>query len=349
VEEIADGKLNVNIEQKYLSRRGEVGDLSRSTKDLKDNLSSMIGSIATNTKELMNSAEGLNNASDNSAGFISRVGSAIDEISKGAAEQEAKTHKASDDINRMGEVVTLTNNYVTDLENRANVMNKTSNTAIAILGDLRNNNEKTVTAMRELGEQTEATGESVLQIRAFADVINEITEQTNLLALNASIEAVRAGEAGRGFSIVASEISRLADQSSESSEKIGVILDDLIRNSERSAHTMAEVTGIVSDQDKYVKNTEEAFLKVKNEVDGSLMNIREISDKTSGLVVLMGQIQEALSLLLTVAKTNADASAQNNESIAEVSNLMENISDEVNRLNIVVDSLEESIGRFTII
>ncbi|MCR5338969.1 MAG: methyl-accepting chemotaxis protein [Lachnospiraceae bacterium] len=348
VEDIADGKLNVDIEQKYLARTDEVGDLSNSTKDLRDNLRMMIGSIAENTREMMGSAEGLNLASANSSGFIGQVGSAIDDISKGAAEQAVKTHGASDDINQMGEVVDQTNTVVRDLESRANVMNATSNTAIEILGDLRTNNEKTVTAMNELTEQTTATGESVLQIRSFADVINEIAEQTNLLALNASIEAARAGDAGRGFAVVASEISRLADQSSKSSAEIGVIIDTLIQNSERSAKTMEDVSAIIGDQDQYVKNTEEAFLQVKKEVDGSLVNIREMSDKTHHLVSLMGEIRDALSLLSSVAETNAEASAENNESIAEVSKLMGNISQEVTKLSVVVDSLEESIEKFVL-
>ena len=99
-------------------------------------------------------------------------------------------------------------------------------------------------------------------------VINGIAEQTNLLSLNASIEAARAGEAGRGFSVVAEEIRKLADQSLGSAKQISKIVDEIVANMGEVVNVAKKAEDVVKQQEESVSNTTNSF----NEMDSQSCN-----------------------------------------------------------------------------
>ena len=97
-------------------------------------------------------------------------------------------------------------------------------------------------------------------------MITEIASQTNLLSLNASIVAARAGENGKGFSVVADEIRNLSEQSRLSAEKIENIVRQLMTNSDNSVETMKEVSAVVGQQDEMLSNTITMFDSLNGEI-----------------------------------------------------------------------------------
>lgn len=346
LESLADGNLNVEINQKNLRRGDEVGVITNSTKTLATNLKSMIGSISESSHVLQNSSNKLNNSSEKTIEYLRLVEQAIQEIATGAGDQAEETLKALQEIVTMGELVSHASENAIELENRAHMMNETSNHAINILEHLKSINQKTIQAVKEFGAQTKATNASVINIKASTEMISAIASQTNLLSLNANIEAARAGEAGRGFAVVATEISSLADQTSKAATEIGQIIDELLSNSNKSMETMEDVTQVINDQDAYVNSTSDAFAQVKTEVDNSLVNIQNIAENTKNLVLIREQLSSILENLSAVAQENAASSEENSASVIEVSNIMNAVAQEVENLNQVVDSLKDNIDQF---
>lgn len=346
LESLADGNLNVEVNQKNLRRGDEVGVITNSTKTLATNLKSMIGSISESSHVLQNSSNELNNSSEKTIEYLRLVEQAIQEIATGAGNQAEETLKALQEIVTMGELVSHASENAIELENRAHMMNETSNHAINILEHLKSINQKTIQAVKEFGAQTKATNASVINIKASTEMISAIASQTNLLSLNANIEAARAGEAGRGFAVVATEISSLADQTSKAATEIGQIIDELLSNSNKSMETMEDVTQVINDQDAYVNSTSDAFAQVKTEVDNSLVNIQNIAENTKNLVLIREQLSSILENLSAVAQENAASSEENSASVIEVSNIMNAVAQEVENLNQVVDSLKDNIDQF---
>ena len=346
LESLADGNLNVEVNQKNLRRGDEVGVITNSTKTLATNLKSMIGSISESSHVLQNSSNKLNNSSEKTIEYLRLVEQAIQEIATGAGDQAEETLKALQEIVTMGELVSHASENAIELENRAHMMNETSNHAINILEHLKSINQKTIQAVKEFGAQTKATNASVINIKASTEMISAIASQTNLLSLNANIEAARAGEAGRGFAVVATEISSLADQTSKAATEIGQIIDELLSNSNKSMETMEDVTRVINDQDAYVNSTSDAFAQVKTEVDNSLVNIQNIAENTKNLVLIREQLSSILENLSAVAQENAASSEENSASVMEVSNIMNAVAQEVENLNQVVDSLKDNIDQF---
>ena len=346
LENLADGNLNVEVNQKNLRRGDEVGVITNSTKTLATNLKSMIGSISESSHVLQNSSNELNNSSEKTIEYLRLVEQAIQEIATGAGDQAEETLKALQEIVTMGELVSHASENAIELENRAHMMNETSNHAINILEHLKSINQKTIQAVKEFGAQTKATNASVINIKASTEMISAIASQTNLLSLNANIEAARAGEAGRGFAVVATEISSLADQTSKAATEIGQIIDELLSNSNKSMETMEDVTQVINDQDAYVNSTSDAFAQVKTEVDNSLVNIQNIAENTKNLVLIREQLSSILENLSAVAQENAASSEENSASVMEVSNILDAVAQEVENLNQVVDSLKDNIDQF---
>ena len=348
VEQIADGNLNVDIDKKSIGRKDEVGNLSKSTAGLKENLLDMIGSISDSAKQLSDSSTQLASSSENTVSYISQVEGAINEIATRATKQAQDTLNASDEMEKLGHIVGDASDAAKDLENRANNMNRTSNDAVEILYELSIINDKTRNAFNEYEAQTKATNDSISNIQSFANVITNIADQTALLALNASIEAARAGETGRGFAVVAGEISSLAKQSSDAASETTKIIEELIFNSQNSVKTMEEVTSIIRQQDNYIKNTEKAFDDVKKEVDTSLSDIKYISEKIDEMVGIRNHICDVLEKLSDVAGQNAASSQENSASVTEVTVIMDDVAKEVDNIKEIVESLNSGIEKFSL-
>ncbi len=348
VEQIADGNLNVDIDKNSIGRKDEVGNLSKSTAGLKENLLDMIGSISDSAKQLSDSSTQLASSSENTVSYISQVEGAINEIATRATKQAQDTLNASDEMEKLGHIVGDASDAAKDLENRANNMNRTSNDAVEILYELSIINDKTRNAFNEYEAQTKATNDSISNIQSFANVITNIADQTALLALNASIEAARAGETGRGFAVVAGEISSLAKQSSDAASETTKIIEELIFNSQNSVKTMEEVTSIIRQQDNYIKNTEKAFDDVKKEVDTSLSDIKYISEKIDEMVGIRNHICDVLEKLSDVAGQNAASSQENSASVTEVTVIMDDVAKEVDNIKEIVESLNSGIEKFSL-
>lgn len=348
VEEMANGNLSVSINEKLLQKKDEIGVLSQSTATLRNSLQNIIGTIVDNSNQLSSSSVDLNSNAAKNAAYMDQVKDNIEDIANGATTQAENTLTALENVNRMSEIVSDTENSVNDLKARASIMDSTSNDAKNIISKLKDINTQTMEAVDSFKVQTELTNKSIIDIQSAADVITEIATQTNLLSLNASIEAARAGEFGRGFGVVATEISKLAEQSSASASEISGIINELLANAQKSTDIMQEVSDVIINQNEYVANTENAFNKVKEEVDGSYENISMISQKTKELVSIKNQIEDIINSLSSVAEENAAASEENSATISEVAGAMESISGEAERLNQVVEILKDSISQFDI-
>lgn len=177
--------------------------------------------------------------------------------------------------------------------------------------------DHTLEGMNILREKVGAIAQQIMrlsqqtnQIGNISTIVADLANQTNMLAINASVEAVRAGEHGRGFGVVASEIRKLADQSKKSAERISVLVADIQNSIDLTVMATDEGTKTVEDGVKIAQETEKAFSGVSNAINDMVLSCQQISLNAEQQVAAIQQVVDAMNSLNTSAQENVQGISQ---------------------------------------
>lgn len=348
VENVSTGNLVMQLENKYLMRKDEAGQISRAINNLREKLQKMFGSIFEDSAQILRASAALSESSQSTATTVEQVERAVQEIAEGATSQAEETQRASEQVAIMGDKITETAHEVEGLNKNAEEMKNSSDEAMKTMRDLGCINEKAKEAIEIIYAQTNTTNDSAIKIKEATNLITSIAEETNLLSLNASIEAARAGEQGKGFAVVAAQIQKLAEQSNESAQKIEEIILSLLEDSGNAVKTMDEVKVIMENQSENLTRTSETFNQVKLGIDHSMAGIANISEKTEDLERLKTSVVDIVQNLSAIAQENAASAQETSAATTEVATTVETLSDTAEQLKGIAEELEKSISAFQI-
>lgn len=346
VEDVATGNLNVSLNQNHISRKDEVGDLTRAIGKLQSDLRNIIGGISDSTNQLIDASDTLEQTAHQTFANMNQVMKSVDTITSGAISQADDTRNASENITYMGNLIIETGSEAAALNESADNMLLASDKTNATIEELKSSSEEVGRAVNIIAELTEQTNESAKTIREAAGFISEIAEQTNLLSLNASIEAARAGEAGRGFAVVADEIQKLAEQSNDASGNIDQIVNTLIVNAEHVVEAMQQMQSVIGKQNQYISSTEESVVKVVGEIHTSIQSIRSIENKTNELEQARKEMIGTIAGLSDIAESNVTNTQETSGVITDVSERFREVEQSAANLRGTADILEQNIQNF---
>jgi methyl-accepting chemotaxis protein len=166
--------------------------------------------------------------------------------------------------------------------------------------------DRTLEGMTTLKDNVEAIAlqidhlhEGARQIGTIASLVGSLADQTNMLALNAAVEAVRAGDRGKGFSVIATEIRKLADRSRQSADKINILLEDIQSSVVATSKATQEGTKTVQVNFEIVQETAVSLTGVLKAIDEVTASAQEISLATHEQAVAIQQLVAAIDLIKT--------------------------------------------------
>ncbi len=311
-ERLANGDLTVYIPEASLKRKDELGMLANSFSAMINNFKTIITQInetadkvAASSQELYASGEQVGTAAED-------VGNTILGISAGAEEQSATIDSALSNlrnlINQINEVNTSTHtmqkttvHMIDDIARGS----KTASESIASINNLKVEAEGVSKVIFNLGNTSNQIGQII-------ELITGIAEQTNLLALNAAIEAARAGEAGRGFSVVADEIRKLAEESADASGRIARLIVEV----------KSGVDTAVTKMDSSIKSVNSSVRAIQE--NGDTFSI--IYGQAEQLKDIVANVTESVKIMTGSSRNFEDTMQQINETSHEFAANAEGVS-----------------------
>lgn len=336
---------NVDLD-KLAVRKDEMGIIAKAVQLLCRELNGVVENIKKQSAELFAASERLDSNAKNTNSTMEQVESAVGDIATGATNQAEETQSATENVILMGNMIEETTSEVSVLKINADGMKQTSSEAQNILNELMKENDRTRDSIDEIYRQTNTTNESALKIKEATAIITSIAEETNLLSLNASIEAARAGEQGRGFAVVAAQIQKLAEQSSESAQKIEEITNMLIQDSTTAVETMQVVKENMDVQSNKMAQTDRMFETFNSGVIASIESVDNIALKTDSLDSSRVKVVDLVQSLSAIAQENAASSQETSASVTQVSEIIADISDNADRLRGISKQLEDIVSVF---
>ncbi|NMG57647.1 methyl-accepting chemotaxis protein [Geitlerinema sp. P-1104] len=252
----------------------------------------------------------MNEAASSVASSSMEIAATMEQQERTASQQAASVNETTTTMDELGASARQVMTQAESATGSANqVLSQADNGTRAV--------EETLQTMYSLKDRVSAIAQQILrlseqtnQIGNISNLVSDLANQTNMLALNAAVEAVRAGEHGKGFSVVASEIRKLADQSKKSAEKINTLVEDIQNAINTTVMVTDEGTKSVETGVNVSQNTSHAFAGVREGINQVVMSNQQITLTLKQQVNAVEQVIEAMTVLNVAAQETATGITQ---------------------------------------
>lgn len=344
LEKIANGDLRGDRLQ--TKSKDELGRLVSASNIMVGNLKSLIHKVSETSNQVAAASQEFNASAEQTSSSAEQITFAIQGIASGA---ETSSVSAQETVLTMDEMahnmlkIAQASNHVAqasqDSTQRAREGNALVQQAIQQMDSIQQSVGHTSNLVHTLGESSKEIGEIV-------GVITGIADQTNLLALNAAIEAARAGDHGRGFSVVADEVRLLAEQSKTSADQIAKLIHQIQFHTSTAVESMADGLKEVEVGTRVIHETGENFKRIFDSVQMVTHRINEVSSSAEQMAKTTENITNNVQSLATIAQDTSS----NSQNVAAASEqqlaTMQEIAASALSLNLLAEELQEELAKF---
>ena len=293
-------------------------------------------------------ADSVNYTVEELRGLVGRVTNTAEQVTSASNQAQnistkllAASQKQSRDIQETGQAVLDMAAQITDVSKSANESADVARQSVTAAEEGAKAVENAIKGMNEIREQIQETskrikrlGESSQEIGEITELISDITEQTNVLALNAAIQAASAGDAGRGFSVVAEEVQRLAERSGEATKQIGALVRTIQTDTHDAVAAMEKSTQGVVEGAKLSDAAGAALSDIRRVSNQLAELIQDISAATEQQATSANGVAQNIQNILTVTEQTQKGTQQTAHSIRELSRLAEELKNSVSRFRV---------------
>ncbi|MDC7218681.1 MAG: methyl-accepting chemotaxis protein [Spirochaetales bacterium] len=359
-----------------LTSRDELGSLLHDVSNLQKNISELVRSITESSGQTVEIKDSLTESSEQTSSAMTQMNGNMENISRSARELDNSIESVSTSMEKLGQGVTALDH---GMDNQTNLQQQTSAAVTEMAaniesiahiahGKIESANllnreadegrvviEETISGIREIDA-------SVDNIKEITQVILSISSRTNLLAMNAAIEAAHAGEAGRGFSVVAEEIRKLAETSSANSKQINDNIKDIIGKIEEAARlgnrtqtsfdSLTQGIGDVVDSLREIEGSVSELKIGSGEITGAVGNLEESTQALRTLSQTMKEerisVDRELEQVLQISSQNQSAMGEMGIGARDVLDTALTLSEQAQTLDRATEELKSKMGNFKV-
>lgn len=333
---LAQGDLRV--ESLRETGRDEIADLARSINQMVAALRTLVDGVQQSTQTVTGAAAGLVEVSEQASQASEQAANAVSTVATGANRQAEMSGEVSQTMRQLqttvaqlseGAVQTSTEvqqaveslvRMVGEIDTMSDHANLVATASIQAMGVATNGSEvvvQTAEGMERIRQAVAGTAEAIEELEQLSNRIGEITgvisgiaDQTNLLALNAAIEAARAGEAGRGFAVVADEVRKLAERSAMSAREIADLISAIEAGTARAVVMMGTGTKEVETGSALARSAGEALQEILQVVDKTVQDVKGIATRATAVQSLAENVSRTFDSISAVAEENGAAAEE---------------------------------------
>lgn len=346
VNNMAGGDFSTEIESK--SRFSEFVKLGEQNEKMRKRIRDAVALVINNADQVSHEAESTKNSIADSQSVMNDISTAVENLAVGATAMANDVQTTSGITVDIGMAIDNVSGSVNETLNKVEQLSESSQQLKEGLDVLRKADAETDAKAEQVASSVSETAEVVSKISTAADGIIAIAGQTNLLALNASIEAARAGDAGRGFSVVAENIKGLATESDRLAGEITTMLKDISNYSERNKELTASIKDATAKENESLEKMIEGFNGMLAILDQARNENQDAAAQTVNMTSKKEGILDSIESLSSISEENAASTEETSASIDQLNNNMENVVAEAEKLHSIAGELKKSVEFFRI-
>jgi twitching motility protein PilJ len=326
--------VNNSNQQSILNLMNELSELANGDLTAKATVSEDItGAIADSVNFTTDELRKLVIAVSTSAQQVSKATKEAGDITKKLL---IAAQKQSEEINQAGDAVELMTTSIKEVDASATRSAEAARQTLAVTAQGAQAVQNSIAGMDGIREQIQETskrikrlGESSQEIGEIVDLISDITEQTNVLALNAAIQAASAGEAGRGFSVVAEEVQRLAERSADATKQIGLLVKAIQNDTHDAVAAMETTTQGVVEGARLADTAGQSLREIEQTTNELAALVSSISVSTQMQTEMARELADVTKAILQITEQTSDGTQRTNTSVSQVEKLATELSNSV--------------------
>ncbi|MBR3207718.1 MAG: methyl-accepting chemotaxis protein, partial [Bacillus sp. (in: Bacteria)] len=344
-EKVSEGDLTETLETKS---KDEIGDLTRSFSKMSESLRDVIRAVQQSVDNVASASEELTASASQTSQATEHITMSIEQSSNGNEAQNEKVESSTNQLVAMNEGLQDMSQTSSEVAAVSLQSTEAAGQGGRIVESTANQMKHIDTSVQEAEQVIKELEYKSKDITSILNVINGIADQTNLLALNAAIEAARAGESGRGFSVVAEEVGKLAVQSADSAKEIEKLIQEIVLEIAKSQDMFKAVNREVNAGLGMTEEAKESFQHIYEAAEGMSKKLSQLNDTAIDLSSGSKLVSQAMQEMRQVSRESAaniqDIAASAEEQLAS----MEEITSSSVTLANMAEELKELTSQFKI-
>lgn len=335
-------------DKKWMAYKDETGIMARELNDMTITLNHFVEDLKDQANRLNTDSGNLYMATNESSQALEQVAGAVSELAIGTNKQNEDTNHSMDQLLNLDDKICEVVDNSETMNKSARVVKEVNLETSRVLDDLGDNLQITHNTVTSVANQVQDLKSKSSAIGEISSLIDQIADQTNLLALNAAIEAARAGEAGKGFAVVADEVRKLAEETSVLTNKINESMTEIQIDIDDANQRMQSVRGVIDKNTEISDKVQIAFNQTIKGVEEMIAEISQMNTNIDEVQRYKEVVVNALKNISEITEANAASSEEVSASVEEQSATIITIEEMSKTLSGIAEVINKHVEKFEV-